>query len=89
MRWAWPPVLYRRRVRPLGIFDVIGTLPTAREVKAFVADPDPDKRAKLIDQLLDRPEYAAYFATSGPTSSNKRRRAEEPAGYLPLSRLDS
>ncbi|MEO6809937.1 MAG: DUF1549 domain-containing protein [Isosphaeraceae bacterium] len=43
--------------------DVIGTLPTAEEVRAFVADPDPGKRAKQIDRLLDRPEYAAYFAT--------------------------
>jgi hypothetical protein len=42
--------------------DVIGTLPTADEVKAFAADPAPDKRAKLIDRLLERPEYASYFA---------------------------
>ena len=43
--------------------DVMGTLPTAEETKAFVADADPDKRAKLIDRLLERPEYASYFAT--------------------------
>lgn len=43
--------------------EVVGALPNAEEVRAFVTDPDPDKRAKQIDHLLDRPEYAAYFAT--------------------------
>ncbi len=43
--------------------DVTGTLPTADEVKAFVADPRADKRARLVDSLLERPEYAAHFAT--------------------------
>ena len=43
--------------------DITGTLPTAEEVRAFVADADPAKRARLVDRLLDRPDYAAYFAT--------------------------
>jgi len=42
--------------------DVIGTLPTADEVKAFVANSDPKKREKLIDALLEKPEYASFFA---------------------------
>jgi hypothetical protein len=42
--------------------DTIGVLPTAEEVKAFVADTKADKRAKLIDALLDRPEYVDYWA---------------------------
>ena len=42
--------------------DIIGSLPTANEVRAFVADNDPAKRSKLVDQLLERPEYASYFA---------------------------
>lgn len=37
--------------------DVIGMLPTPEELQAFLADHDPNKRAKLIDQLLARPEY--------------------------------
>lgn len=37
--------------------DVIGLLPTPDETRAFLADKAPDRRAKLIDALLDRPEY--------------------------------
>lgn len=42
--------------------DTIGTLPTAAEARAFLGDVRPDKRARLIDQLLQRPEYADYWA---------------------------
>jgi hypothetical protein len=42
--------------------DVIGTLPTPDEVRSFLADPSPDKRAKLVDKLLERPEYADSWA---------------------------
>jgi Protein of unknown function (DUF1549)/Protein of unknown function (DUF1553) len=42
--------------------DINGTLPTAEEVKSFIALAEPAKRAKLVDKLLDRPEYASYFA---------------------------
>src|SRR5690606_28952198 len=31
--------------------DIVGTLPTAAEVEAFLANPDPRKREKLIDEL--------------------------------------
>jgi hypothetical protein len=42
--------------------DVIGRLPSAEEARTFLADEARDKRAKLIDRLLDRPEYADYWA---------------------------
>lgn len=42
--------------------DVIGVLPTADETRAFLDDKAPDKRAKLIDQLLQRDEFADYWA---------------------------
>jgi hypothetical protein len=37
--------------------DVCGKLPDPADEEAFVADTTPDKRAKLIDKLLDSPEY--------------------------------
>ncbi len=43
-------------------FDVIGTLPTPKEVVAFLDDPSPDKRAALVDALLLRPEFADYWS---------------------------
>ncbi len=42
--------------------DLLGILPTADEARAFVADKDDRKRAMLIDTLLDRPEYAEFWA---------------------------
>jgi hypothetical protein len=43
--------------------DLAGTLPTAAEVEAFLADPSPNKRAARIDQLLETPAYAAWWTT--------------------------
>ncbi len=37
--------------------DVIGLLPTASEREAFLNDPSPDKRATLVDRLIDRDEF--------------------------------
>ncbi len=37
--------------------DVAATLPTTAETRAFLRDTDPLKRSKLIDRLLERPEY--------------------------------
>ncbi len=42
--------------------DVIGTLPTSKEVSAFLDDTSKNKRRILIDQLLERDEYADYWA---------------------------
>ncbi len=42
--------------------DTIGLLPTPAEAKAFLGDRSGDKRAKLVDQLLARPEYADHWA---------------------------
>ena len=36
--------------------------PKPDEVNAFLADNDPKKRAKLIDKLLDRPEFVDYWS---------------------------
>jgi hypothetical protein len=42
--------------------DITGRLPTAEEMKDFMASKDANKRAQLTDRLLDSPEYAEYFA---------------------------
>jgi hypothetical protein len=41
--------------------DLCGILPSPDEARAFLADPSPDRRARLIDQLLDRPEFADFW----------------------------
>ncbi len=42
--------------------DVTGTLPEPRAVLRFLADRRPGKRARVIDELLERKEYADYWA---------------------------
>ncbi|MBI3909427.1 MAG: DUF1553 domain-containing protein [Armatimonadetes bacterium] len=42
--------------------DVIGTLPEPEEVRSFLQDRYPGKRAALIDALLKREEFADYWA---------------------------
>lgn len=42
--------------------DITGRLPTAEEMKDFLASTEAGKRAQLVDRLLDSPEYAEYFA---------------------------
>ncbi len=42
--------------------DITGLLPTAEQFETFMADTDPQKRAKLIDSLLDRKEFAEIWA---------------------------
>lgn len=42
--------------------DVIGTLPTLQEAKEFLQDKSPEKRRALIDRLLQREEFADYWA---------------------------
>jgi hypothetical protein len=42
--------------------DVIGTVPTADEARAFLDDPSPNKRSALVGRLLERDEFADYWA---------------------------
>jgi hypothetical protein len=43
--------------------DVIGALPTAKEAREFIEDPDTNnKRRLLVDRLLERDEFADYWA---------------------------
>jgi len=49
--------------------DLIGTLPKPHEVTRFLADTDPRKRARLIDALMEREEFADYWRSNGATCS--------------------
>lgn len=42
--------------------DLCGMIPTPDECRLFLADASPDKRARLVDQLLERPEFADFLA---------------------------
>jgi hypothetical protein len=74
---SWVDRLLRQQWRRMGIepsppadeatflrrasLDICGTIPTPGEVRAYLTDTRPDKRARLIDRLLERPEYASLF----------------------------
>ena len=49
---------YLRRV----MLDLVGRIPTPPEAKAFAESQEPDKRAKLVDELMASPSYARYQA---------------------------
>jgi hypothetical protein len=55
---AAPDHVFLRR----SFVDIIGRVPTKDETRAFLADASPDRRSKLIDRLLDDPEYADHWA---------------------------
>jgi uncharacterized protein DUF1549/uncharacterized protein DUF1553/Big-like domain-containing protein len=62
--------------------DLCGRLPTPADVKAFLADKSADKRAKLIDRLLDSPDYPAYFALRwGSILRNSNLAGSDQAAY--------
>jgi hypothetical protein len=60
--------------------DVCAVLPTPDEVKAFVADHSPDKRARLIDRLLERPEYADFWTLKWADVLRNDRKAVQVKG---------
>jgi hypothetical protein len=61
--------------------DAIGTLPTAQEAAGFLEDQDPNKRGALIDRLLERHEFADYWAMKW--SDLLRVKAEFPINLWP------
>lgn len=61
--------------------DVIGTLPTAQESRDFLQNKSFDKRRVLIDQLLQRSEFADYWAMKW--SDILRVKAEFPINLWP------
>ncbi len=72
--------VYIRRV----YLDITGTLPTADAVSKFLADKSGDKREKLVDRLLETPEYSYFFANKWADVLRVKRRgqAERAPGTL-------
>src|SRR5262249_46801193 len=66
--------------------DAIGTLPTASEARTFLADTRGDKRARLIDQLLQRSEYADYWAMRWSDLLRVDRDAISTSGAVAMTR---
>lgn len=62
-------------IRRLSI-DLTGTLPTPSQVLAFVQDPDPARRDKLVERLLDSPEYTYYFTNKWADILRVKRRGQ-------------
>ena len=57
--------------------DITGVIPSAEKAKAFLADKSTDKRSKLIDDLLNDPNYGRkhadiWLAKLFPKDSNNR-----------------
>ena len=62
--------------------DLCGRLPTTAEARAFLADTTADKRAKLIDRLLDSADYPAFFAMRwGSILRNSNLAGADQAAY--------
>jgi hypothetical protein len=49
---------YLRRVW----LDIVGDIPTPEHVTAFVLDPSPDKRERIVKELLENPQYGQNWA---------------------------
>ena len=61
--------------------DTIGLLPTPAEVRAFLADTRADKRKRLIDPLLARPEFNDHWALFlGDLFQNRKERDHDVRG---------
>ena len=63
--------------------DTIGILPTPAEIREFLADESPDKRAAKIAALLKHPLHAALWATKlSDVTGNNTVALEQPNGLM-------
>ncbi len=83
---TWKPVVddrtYLRRV----YLDVVGLLPTPEKIRAFTADTMPDKRERLVQQLLTQnADYAQHWLTFW---NDALRNDYTGTGYITGGRFD-
>lgn len=76
--------------------DLTGLIPTAFQVQAFLADTSPDKRSRLIDELLASPAHANHLANlwlhmliPQDALSQQRESARALQAYLRLAIVDN
>lgn len=63
--------------------DTIGIVPTAEETRRFLHDPSDDRRARLVDALLKRPEHAEFWAVKwGDLFANSVLTSSDGTAYL-------
>ena len=68
--------------------DLHGTVPTLEQVKRFLADAEPNKRARLIDSLLADAQYGQYLADiwqgylMSPLADDSTKRADRLRRWL-------
>jgi Protein of unknown function (DUF1549)/Protein of unknown function (DUF1553) len=82
---------YEKQAAPLAVdaeflrrvtLDLSGTIPTADETRAFLADKSGDKRIKAIDKLLASPAYARRITWHFDTMLLERRNGNKVARPL-------
>ena len=62
--------------------DLIGLQPKPEEVLAFLNDKDPQKRAKIVETLMKRPEFTDWWTLKwGDLLQNSRNRLSAPAVF--------
>lgn len=74
--------VFLRRV----FLDTIGRLPTVAEARQFLSSKAPDRRARLIDQLLQSPDYADYWTMLWSDLLRIDQQALTPEGAVAASR---
>jgi hypothetical protein len=63
--------------------DIVGVIPTGEKVRTFLADKSPDRRAKVVDELLENSRFGVYLAETWainmvPRESNNRALQQKP-----------
>jgi hypothetical protein len=66
--------------------DLIGILPTPEEVRAFLSDPAPDRRARAVERLLVRPEYYDFWTLKFADILRANGRLIQPKGAYVFNR---
>ena len=70
--------------------DIVGLPPTVDEYNRFMTSTDPDKRAKWIDELLERKEFSeiwVYQVGRAAPDPHRPDHERQPEGDVPLLQL--